>query len=152
MIDNNLKDCREDLDMTQTDLGKVLGVSKFTICNWEKGRDTMPFGKMIKFCNLYDYSLDMLMGFKRRNIRYGSFDTGIENIATRLKEFRKEFGLSQQKLADDCKISRSTYAGYEACDYLISTLTVYSICKKYNISADWLCGRTDKKYIDDEKK
>ena len=152
MIENNLKDCREDLDMTQTELGNIFCVSKYTVCNWEKGRDTMPFDKIIKFCNLYDYSLDMLMGFRRRNVKYGSFTTSKETIAVKLKDLRKELGLSQQNLADNCGFSQTTYGSYERGDYLINTITVYSLCRKYNISADWLCGRTDKKYIDDEKK
>lgn len=34
MIDNNLKWCREELEMTQEELGIILGASKQTISNW----------------------------------------------------------------------------------------------------------------------
>ena len=40
--------------------------------------------------------------------------------------------LSQQKLSDDCKISQTTYSGYETGHYLINTTNLYYICKTYN--------------------
>lgn len=71
MIENNLKYCREELEMTQKELGYIFGVSKYTISGWETGKDTMPLSKLIKFCNLYDYSLDFVVGLVRKNIKYG---------------------------------------------------------------------------------
>lgn len=37
MINNNLKESREELEMTQAELGFVFGVQKATISNWENG-------------------------------------------------------------------------------------------------------------------
>lgn len=34
---NELKTFREQMNMTQTDLGKMCGVTKPTVCSWEKG-------------------------------------------------------------------------------------------------------------------
>ena len=70
MLDNNLRYCREELEMTQEELGIVLGASKQTISNWETGYTPMPLPKLIRFCNLYDYSLDFVCGFNRKNIKY----------------------------------------------------------------------------------
>ncbi len=50
--------------MTQEELGYVFGVKKATISNWENGYDIIPLNKLIKFCNLYDYSLDLLEKIK----------------------------------------------------------------------------------------
>ena len=90
MIDNNLKFCREELEMTQSELGYVFGVSKYTVSGWETGKDTMPFNKLIKFCNLYNYSLDFVTGLTRENTKYKSKITPTkESIGKRLKEIRK---------------------------------------------------------------
>ena len=147
MLDNNLKDCREELEMTQKELGFVFGVSKNTVSGWENGHDSMPFNKLIRFCNLYDYSLDYVCGFIRRNIKYDKIKTNKIKIGKKLKELRSELNITQTMLAEKCGISQSTYSSYEKGKYLINTLTIYSICKKYNISMDYIVGRTNKKNI-----
>lgn len=38
-----LKYCREELEMTQTEL--IFGVTKQTISGWENAKDTIPFNK-----------------------------------------------------------------------------------------------------------
>ena len=142
MIDNNLKYCREELEMTQEELGYVFGVSKNTVSGWENAHDTMPFNKLIKFCNMYDYSLDFVCGLIRKNIKYGKFETDKVKISKKLKELRTKLNLSQQALADNCNFSQATYSTYETGKYLINTITIYTICKTYNVSMDWLVGRT----------
>ncbi len=142
MIDNNLKYCREELEMTQEELGYVFGVSKNTVSGWENAHDTMPFNKLIKFCNMYDYSLDFVCGLIRKNIKYGKFETDKVKISKKLKELRTKLNLSQQALADNCNFLQATYSTYETGKYLINTITIYTICKTYNVSMDWIVGRT----------
>ena len=145
MIGNNLKYCREELEMTQTELGYVFGVSKNTVSGWENAHDTMPFNKLIRFCNLYNYSLDFVCGFSRKNNKYEKINTDKNKMGIKLKELRLELGLTQQQLANNCGISQTTYSGYEIGHYLINTITIYTICKKYNISMDWIVGRSSEK-------
>ena len=45
MIGNNLRYCREELEMTQKELGFVFGVHESTISGWETGKDTIPLRK-----------------------------------------------------------------------------------------------------------
>lgn len=150
MFNNNLKSCREDLEITQTQLGYIFGVSKQTVSGWENAKDTMPFNKLIKFSNLYDYSLDYILGFTRKNINYNVLCN--ENIiGNNLKKLRNDFKLSQKQIADVCNICQTTYSGYETGKYLINTMTVYAICKKYHVSADWIVGKSNIMYIKNEK-
>ncbi len=149
MIDNNLKYAREDLEMTQTELGFVFGVSQSTIAGWENAIDVIPFNKLVRFCNLYDYSLDFICGFTRKNTNYNKpIKIDKKKLGLKLKEFRNELNLSQQQFADECGFFKSTYGNYEVGRYLIKTMTIYTICKKYNISMDYLVGRTNNKKID----
>lgn len=48
MIDNNLRYCREELEMTQEELGIILGASKQTISNWETGYTPIPLNKLVR--------------------------------------------------------------------------------------------------------
>ena len=93
--------------MTQQELGYVFGVSKNTVSGWENAHDTMPFNKLIRFCNLYDFSMDFVVGFTRKNTKYDKIKTDKKKIGSKLKEIRNELNLSQQQLADDCKISKT---------------------------------------------
>ncbi len=137
MVDNRLKECREELEMTQEELGYIFGVKKATISNWENGYDIIPFKKLVKFCNMYNYSLDYVCGLTRVNKEYPKINKlDKTDIGTKLKSLRKRLELSQQEVADLCCISRATYCHYELGMNLVSTLTLYTICKTYNLSMD----------------
>ncbi len=57
---SRLKDRREDLKITQKDLGKLVGVSTNTIQSWEK--DTHPKGAdLIKLSDVLSCSIDWLL-------------------------------------------------------------------------------------------
>ena len=132
MINNNLKWCREELEMTQEELGYVFGVSRKTISGWETASDPIPFNKLIKFCNLYHYSLDFVLGLTRNNDKNNiEIKVDKKKIGNKLKELRKSLNLSQQKFASKCGLSQTTYSHYETGFNLITTMTAYSICKTY---------------------
>ncbi|MBR1416766.1 MAG: XRE family transcriptional regulator [Bacilli bacterium] len=148
MIDNNLKWCREELEMTQTELGNIFGVSNSTVRGWENAYDTIPLKKLVRFCNQFNYSLDFVLGLTRKNIKYNKdIKLSQKQIGKKLKLLREKLDLSQQQIADKCSIARSTYSHYEIGLSLITTLTLYTICKTYDISIDWFVGRTDNKKI-----
>jgi transcriptional regulator with XRE-family HTH domain len=137
MIGNNLKYAREELEMTQTELGNVFGVSNSTVRGWENAYDTIPLNKLIKFCNLYNYSVDFIVGLIRDNKKhFDKININKELTGKRLKELRTKLGLTQQQIADECSISRATYCHYELGMNLVSTLTLYTICKNHKISMD----------------
>jgi len=137
MVGNNLRYCREELEMTQKELGFVFGVHESTISGWETGKDTIPLRKLVKFCNLYNYSLDFVMGLSRTNKTYPKLkNINLKKIGNNLKSIRSSLNISQQQFADECVISQTTYSNYELGLYLINTLTLYTICKNHKISAD----------------
>lgn len=152
MLNNNLKYCREELEMTQTELGIILGSSKQIISNWETEYTSMPLNKLVRFCNLYNYSLDFVVGFVRHNTNYNkSIKLDKDKIGRRLKEIRTKLHLTQQELSDKCNIFQSTYNHYEKGYSLIKIMPAYSICKTYNISMDYLLGRSNNMYINGVK-
>lgn len=147
MFNNNLKFCREELGMKQKELGIVLGVSDKTISGWETAQDTIPFKTLIIFCNHYNYSLDFVIGLSRKNAKCKQNIITKEELGSNLKALRNELNMTQQELSDDCGFSRSSYCRFETGYSLINTMTIYTICKKYNISMDYLCNRNDNKYL-----
>lgn len=144
MYDNNLKYIRENLEMTQKELGVVFGVDESTYRGWETGKDIIPLRHLIRFSNLYEVSIDYLLKLSATNTLYEKYKINKEYVGSRLKEVRKKLNLTQSKIAQECMISQTTYSNYEKGYYLVSTITLYTICKKHNISIDNLLGRKKK--------
>ena len=52
----SIKGARVEKNMTQSQVGKEMGVTKDTISNWERGR-TAPTGQqLLRLCELYNVS------------------------------------------------------------------------------------------------
>lgn len=59
-----LKDLREDKEMTQTDIAKILGTSQKQYSRWETGESEIPFHNIIKLAIFYNVSIDYIAGIK----------------------------------------------------------------------------------------
>lgn len=57
-----LKDLREDNDLTQNDIAKLLGTTRQQIGKWENGVQMMGIDKYIVLSRHYNVSLDYLAG------------------------------------------------------------------------------------------
>lgn len=66
-------------------------------------------------------------------------------ISQVLKKLRNSNNLTQQEMADQLGISRSTLAGYESENKQPSYETLIQIAKKFDVSTDYLLGVTDAK-------
>lgn len=79
MLYQRIKDFREDKDLTQTQMAKILGVSQSTYSRYELGVLDVPTDILIKLAKFHqtsvDYLLDCACLFSKRNT-----DT-ISNIA-----------------------------------------------------------------------
>lgn len=60
-----LRDLREDKDLTQEQLVKILGMHKTTYTNYEQGKREIPFELVIRLAKLYDVSIDYIAGLRR---------------------------------------------------------------------------------------
>lgn len=57
-----LRDLREDMDLTQDQLVKILEMHKTTYTNYEQGKREPPFELIIKLAKLYNVSIDYIAG------------------------------------------------------------------------------------------
>ena len=55
-----LRDLREDHDMTQDDVVRLLGMHKTTYTNYEQGKREIPLNIAIRLARLYNVSLDYI--------------------------------------------------------------------------------------------
>ncbi len=62
MIYYRLRDLREDKELNQTEVGRILGTSQKQYSRWETGETEIPFNKVIILAKFYDISIDYIAG------------------------------------------------------------------------------------------
>lgn len=135
---------REEKDLTQEDIGKILDVSRVAISQWETSKEIIPLEQLNAYANYFNVSLDYIVqisNVKEYKIINKSLDPKI--VGKRLLYIRHKFGITQEELANNLNTTHSTISAYETGKTLILTVFAYQICVKYNVSMDWLCGRVD---------
>ncbi len=61
MTFNNLKSIREDKDLTQRDIAKILNVSQNTYSQYETGVISLTAETLVKLSDFYGVSIDYLL-------------------------------------------------------------------------------------------
>ncbi len=64
-------------------------------------------------------------------------------ISESLKRFRKQFGVTQQQVADSIHVLKPAYQRYEYGTNVPSATVLIKIADAYKVSIDYLVGRTD---------
>lgn len=144
-----LKTIRESKNLTQKDMANILEISRGLYAQYEIADKIIPIHHLNKLSNYFDVSIDYLLGLSSK-YKYTQSNKNInkEKFSSRLKEFRKENKISQDKLAKNLNTSHSVISSYENGKTLILTSFLYTICKKYNISADYFLGKINNpKYL-----
>lgn len=57
-----LKDLREDKDINQTEIGKILGTTQKQYSRWETGESEIPLHHVITLAKFYDITIDYIVG------------------------------------------------------------------------------------------
>ena len=142
----NLRYIREEKELTQKDVAKLLHVSRSVYGMWEQEHDIIPLKRLNEFCNIFDVSLDYALGLND-NIKYNYISKEInkEIIKVRVKNLRKSFGLTQEELAQKLNITRSLISKYENGFNLILTSFLLEYCQYFKISADYIVGRINER-------
>ena len=57
-----IRDLREDRELNQTQVAKMLGMSQTGYSKYETGENDIPTAVLIKLANFYNTSIDYLLG------------------------------------------------------------------------------------------
>ncbi len=71
-----LRDLREDHDMTQRDVAKLLGIAQTVYSRYERGFQSLPLSHLITLCKFYGVSADYILGLSEnphQEVRKGCF-------------------------------------------------------------------------------
>lgn len=110
LFGKRLKELRKNAKMTQQELGKQINVTKVSICCYENGTRIPSLETLIDLSNLFNVSLDYLVGqdnyvIAEENSSYGvRMATGEIEI---IKELRKHSDLYQMIVEDPKRMLES---------------------------------------------
>lgn len=140
-----LKEIREDKDISQEKMSKILGISRPYYANIENKIRIITIEKLLIFNNYFNISFDYALGLT--NIRQYE-NLKIENkidfkfIGKNIKRLRISHNQTQEELASIIDVCQSSITHYETGDLKISTNNLCKIAKFYNISIDKLVRRS----------
>ena len=137
-----LRDIREDNDLSQQDVAKILGVKRSAYSLWELGINIIPIRKLVIFADYFDYSLDYLLGLSNSK-EQGNMIKGIDfkKLGLNLKKIRLYNGYSQEDIAYFLKVSPACIVRYEKAYIEISLSNLYKYSIIFKITLDELCGK-----------
>lgn len=61
-----IRDLREDNDLTQEQIARLLGTSQTMYARYERGANEMPIHHLIRLCEIYGVSADYILGIEPR--------------------------------------------------------------------------------------
>lgn len=139
---NRLKDIRENNDLKQKDIAKILNVSRPNYTRWETKEKIIPLIKLNDFCNYFNINMDYVIGLTNNLVKINkTIILDKKAIGRNLKEFRNKNNITQKELALKLGTTHSVISAYENGHTLILTAFLINLCKVYNLSADTLCNR-----------
>ena len=143
---SRIKDLRIERKLKQKDIADILEIHQTTYSKFEILDLVISIELLNKLSNYYNVSLDYLLKLSDIPIvNIINKELDIELIGERLKKICKEKNLSQRDLAINLGINNSIINEYESGRKLIPLIYGYAICKKYNISIDYLYGKSNDK-------
>ena len=145
---NKLKSIRTSELLSQEKIAEILNIKRSTYKEYEIQNSIIPSKYLYELGNYFNVCIDYILDLTQTK-QYPNINKEINPIIAgqRLKEFRKSLKLTQSKLAKELNTTQSVIADYERGRYLIATPFLYTICKKFNISADYLLGRINEPKI-----
>lgn len=144
MYSNRIYFIREDNDLTQEDLGNILKVDRSIISKWENGKSIPPIRKINILSNRFNVSFDYIFNLsKNKSVDKINNSLDLCVIGKRIVEIRTKYNLTLRDLAKELNTTSSTISAYETGKNLILTAFALQLCKKYNLSMDWLYGKTN---------
>ena len=144
MYGEKLKYIREEKELKILNIASILSVDNSCYGHYEREYVIIPIKHLNTLSNYFNVSIDYI--FSLSNIR--QYENSTKEIdkklaGERLKQFRKENKITQKKMAEILNTVQQVISKYEKGINIIATPFLYTICKKYGISADYLLGKID---------
>lgn len=105
---NNIRNLREDNDLTQSELASKLNISQRAYSHYENGTREIPISILIHLSNYYDVSIDYLLGESDAKYKFHKSDKANSDSIVITKQDSPYLYklLSETKTLSDAKIKQ----------------------------------------------
>lgn len=142
MNTEKIKYLRDELEITQEDISKVLGCTRTAYSLWEINKNTIPLYYLNKISNEYNINIDYLVDLSdEKHISFKKVEIDKVKLGKRIREARKSINYTQEKLASKLNTTHSVISAYESGKSTVSTLFIIEIAKLTNKSLNWLLNK-----------
>ncbi len=152
-VGERIKYIRETYDTTQEELGKILHISKSSVCHYESNDRDIPLRNLSLMADYYGLSIDYILGLTYIK-KYQDLKKEIDRNKTgqRIKAICTEQKLTNVALAKELNTTESCIRKYKTGETLILTAFALQLHQKFDYSIDWIVGKTETKTIKEKQK
>jgi len=137
-----LKDIREDNDISQEEMAKILGVNRSTYSMWELEMNVIPLRVLCNFADYFNVSVDYVLGLSNnknsKNIIKG---LDLKVLGANLRNLRNQNKVSQEYIGNILGLTQACIARYEKGLGGMSVISMYRLSKEFKVSISELCGK-----------
>ena len=138
IFSDRLKQLRIDNGYNQEQFATLLGLSRRTYQYYETGEKFPKADVLMEIASKLDVSSSYLLGEEPER-------TSLPKLNARIKELRKEKGITQEYLGLCLGVSTSNINSYESGRVAPSLPKLIALADYFDVSLDYLVGRTDEK-------
>ncbi len=138
-----LKTLFDSYDLSTVTGQQALEISKTQLGRYLSGFYVPSLKNAIKICDYFDCSLDYLLGIDEEKNRFGNFEEpNFEIFSKRFLQILSEHNLSIYQVAKKLEINRNNWTYWNKKKTLPTLETIYKLAKEFEVSAEFLIGRT----------
>ena len=142
MNSEKIKYLRDELELTQSDISKILGCTRTAYSLWEINKNTIPLHYLNKISNKFNINIDYLVDLSNeKHTEFKKCEIDKIKLGKKIKEARKSVNYTQEKLASKLNTTHSVISAYESGKTTVSTLFIIEIAKITGKSLNWLLSK-----------
>lgn len=142
---DRFKEQRQKKGLTQQEVADIFHINRSSISRYEKNQQVPEVQLLQKICDFFEVSIDYLVNGNENN----SEPIKDSLFGKRLKQLRLENHLKQEELAQKIHSSKANISRYESNSVEPSLKTLNELAELFDVSVDYLLGRTIvKKQVD----
>lgn len=137
-----IKYIREELEITQNEISKMLGCTRSAYSLWEINKNTIPLYYLNKLSNILNVNIDYLVDLSdKKNIIFKKVEIDKKELGRRIRQARKLINYTQEKLANKLNTTHSVISAYESGKTAVPTLFMIEIAKITRKSLNWFLDK-----------
>lgn len=142
MNTEKIKYIRDELEITQETLSKMLGCTRSAYSLWEINKNTIPLFYLNKLSNILNVNIDYLVDLSdTKNINFKKVEIDRVILGERIRQARKYINYTQEKLAYKLNTTHSVISAYESGKTAVPTLFLIEIAKITKRSLNWFLNK-----------